>query len=458
MSKIESLYYYIILIIEKVFSDSAYLESYSQSLDEPKSGEFIEILNTLENEKDEIFDVIQCYEKARMKLNEEDVSIGPEIDLYQNYGALEDAFTRLINEFECVNLISLDEIKLFTAVSKAVTKRISTVPAEDAEFSIVNRPLDLDFSPAAFVSYSPKRENVFAWVSFSDFQSVEDKFFDSVDLEFCYSFLASFHRLEIDSKSAQVFFFEENKDLSTSEIESFLKLHILSEGLDVSPNIDSERTIKNSFINGFHVSRSYSQFYDTINILAEYVSRKDALSKFLSLYHILENLMCRVPIAELERSADGSLFNIRRFKALYGRLDKSENQALSALLHDTFELPYRNGKFKDRVMEIWDNFKKERFFSESEVDSFLHLLADSSLSKFNSQHPHKFICNLIYQIRCSIVHNKETEYHISSNNYSKGCRLVIERFLFELLEDVIFFLMSKENKLVWYTNNKLSLW
>jgi hypothetical protein len=69
-----------------------------------------------------------------------------------------------------------------------------------------------------------------------------------------------------------------------------------------------------------------------------------------------------------------------------------------------------------------------------------------------------FISKVVYQIRCSIVHNKETEFHISSENYPTGCRLIIEEYVLSMLEELTFFLLSSENNLVWYQSDSIKLW
>ncbi|MGF1718277.1 hypothetical protein L4D08_25815, partial [Photobacterium chitinilyticum] len=165
------------------------------------------------------------------------------------------------------------------------------------------------------------------------------------------------------------------------------------------------------------------------------------------------------PIVELERNTNGSMFSIRNFKRLYQSVSMNEKDALSKLFKASFELQLNGQSFKNLAHSRWNDFIASNALNKTDIDDFIGLLINNSVSSTQTvvQFPN-FISNLVYQLRCSIVHNKETELHIASENYPLGCKLILEEYLLKFLEEIVFLLISDNNNIVWYESNALVLW
>jgi hypothetical protein len=205
-------------------------------------------------------------------------------------------------------------------------------------------------------------------------------------------------------------------------------------------------------------SMSYAQFDDVINILGEYNNRQDTLAKYLSIFHIIENFMFKFPIVKLERSSGGQMFSIRDFKRLYKSVDVNEQKAVTNLFNNSFKLPFNGETLNKYLYRKWEAFKSTHILDMSNIRNFTIKLTSMDAELINEVEFCNFISKVVYQIRCSIVHNKETEFHISSENYPTGCRLIIEEYILGMLEEVMFFLLSSENDIVWYRNDSIKLW
>ena len=66
--------------------------------------------------------------------------------------------------------------------------------------------------------------------------------------------------------------------------------------------------------------------------------------------------------------------------------------------------------------------------------------------------------DMVYATRCSIVHNKVNEYHITYMNLDDDIKWVMEHFLIPNLMDLSYGLMLNRNNVVMYQKDCLSLY
>ena len=64
---------------------------------------------------------------------------------------------------------------------------------------------------------------------------------------------------------------------------------------------------------------------------------------------------------------------------------------------------------------------------------------------------------MVYKIRNAIVHNKETEFHLSYYSPHPGVPVLLKEFLFPCLEEMCFALIAAESKLIWYPASSMEL-
>lgn len=164
---------------------------------------------------------------------------------------------------------------------------------------------------------------------------------------------------------------------------------------------------------------SYEQFGEPFEMLSEFNGRKMILDSYLSAYHTLENYMVRARIAEVERKHNGStFFSIRQFKRMHAATDERESAQLKQLFKDCWSLSIGgtdlSAYVNTRITQLASSLGGQGLQTPDFVQLLDRLgvvaggLTSDEAGKRNAT------SSLIYQIRCSIVHNKETEYHISN--------------------------------------------
>ncbi len=234
---------------------------------------------------------------------------------------------------------------------------------------------------------------------------------------------------------------------------------------DLVPSISSDCEI--------NLGETYQQFADSIDIISEYNYQKDILDKYLRIYHVIENFMFKRPLVEIEKQSDGDVFSIRDFKRMYDSVNDSELKTLKKLTEKILEFNFNSTTtFETKILNDWQSLSATFFGGDdSNIDSLIsifnlrtksgNLLKYSEISASNINN---LLSSLIYSFRNSMVHNRETEFHLTHltlNNHSiigDTARILLEKFLLPIMEEICFYLIIKRNDLVWYDNSSLKLW
>jgi len=220
------------------------------------------------------------------------------------------------------------------------------------------------------------------------------------------------------------------------------------------------------------LGRNYQQFSDSIGIISEYNYQKDILDKYLRIYHVFENFMYKSPLVKLERDSSGEVFSIRDFKRMYDRINDSELNMLKKLFDSILILePIPGQTFNLKILNKWTGLIPGSFVDAVKINYLIDVLNIKS-GKGNTiifgdvttdTLPH-FFAKLVYAFRNSMVHNRETEFHLTHQtllNHSiigNAALIILENFVLPLLEDIVFYLIINENSIVWYDNAILKLW
>lgn len=285
--------------------------------------------------------------------------------------------------------------------------------------------------------------------------------------EFICSLLAQIGNEDSPLDKTRYVLFKKGVD-NKATIHNYICFQIVREGkifhkeykyLD-PPNLSSHQTSK--------PENKYQQFNDTLLILSEYNAEINLLDKYLRLYQVIENFMVRLPIVYLERKHNGKMFTIREFKRLYQGVIENEHKMLKNMLTDVLKLDNGDGdSFETYLTNEWNSLKNE--FQDQDVTNINNLLEIAGFSNnvdfedFKNQLGIKF-SKLVYFFRNAIVHNKETEFHITHNELmnhdviNDTVKIVLEKFMIPILERIIFQLLNEENSIVWYNNSTLKLY
>lgn len=220
------------------------------------------------------------------------------------------------------------------------------------------------------------------------------------------------------------------------------------------------------------LGKDYQQFSDSIGIISEYNHQKNILDKYLRIYHVFENFMYKSPLVKLERDSSGEVFSIRDFKRMYDRISDSEINMLKKLFDSILSLEHIPGQtFNAKILHGWTGLIPASFADTVKINFLINVLNIKTgtgnaivYGDIKADTLPHFIAKLVYAFRNSIVHNRETEFHLTHQTLlnhpviENAALIVLENFLLPILEDIVFYLIINENTIVWYDNAILKLW
>lgn len=250
--------------------------------------------------------------------------------------------------------------------------------------------------------------------------------------------------------------------ISDAGVEAFCCLSLLSVGRPVHVPRTYELPPRLIDCDRLQAGVAYNQMNEIMYVLSEYNSHRQVLSKYLTLYHVVENFMYRMPIAKLEQAQGGAMFSIRDFQRLYKEVEEKEMPAIRKLFAEVAKLEYEPGKkFRARFISNWTAACSGLLPGDIQVAlGKFGVKRDGramNITEFTAGDLPANFAQLVYGVRCAIVHNKETEFHLTYANLDDGVAALIEKFLIPTLEEVCFHLVSGTNSVIWYANRDLKL-
>lgn len=202
------------------------------------------------------------------------------------------------------------------------------------------------------------------------------------------------------------------------------KYHLLLSGfLLTNPVFAPSTTALMGIPETLRTTDNYNQFSEPFEILGEINSRTTVLDTLLSCYHVLENYMIRAQIVKVvDRSSASTLFGIRHFKQMEISVQNKEAHHLNSLIKMSWDKQIGGKVFRDSVWDMFQSLFNNPAFVANEFHDFLEKLGvratGQQLALNNLNGACDILPKLLYQVRCSIVHNKETEFHLSNRELS----------------------------------------
>lgn len=152
-------------------------------------------------------------------------------------------------------------------------------------------------------------------------------------------------------------------------------------------------------------TKTYEQFFDIYDVLNDLNQTTDILNRFLRLFHIFEYLVYRVYLAKLVTRLGNSKIFVREFINSSESMKKGEKESFIKNFGMIFTADiFSASPIVIDIASAVDSGVKD-FLKEKKIVSSFE--ADKS----------KKIAELVYGLRCCIVHNKESEYHMTISNY-----------------------------------------
>ena len=275
-----------------------------------------------------------------------------------------------------------------------------------------------------------------------------------------FHFMAALHSIDNLPHAHAILVKKMPHQVDESAINAFARLVVLTTGMSI--HATRKYTKRPNVLNtdAIQLDEEYQQWNEVLNVLSEYNSRDETLLKFLTIYHVIENVMFKCPIVELERQNNGQMFSIRDFRRLYAKVDVREDEALKNLFKKIFSMQSTPGvTFKDILTNRWDSLFQST--QGTDIDAVLKMIGlDFTTNAFTNTTAVSCFTKLVYTIRNTIVHNKETEFHLTFAQLDMNPRLckLIEDFLLPSLEEMCFALIGKKNHDFWYQHKKINLY
>ncbi|MBY8021283.1 hypothetical protein KW439_10020 [Vibrio fluvialis] len=335
---------------------------------------------------------------------------------------------------------------------------------------------DLPFLGFAYFNEIDKQESL----GYLDFEN-----FDSSDIH-SYGFTRDLIALlqikyfeKIDTIPSRKIILHRSDVAEITHIVSALKALAIFQGLVIhTPKLSNISTNSEKYCVDVSCKKPYSQFLETLIILSEANDRADVLGKYLHIYHVIESFMHKVPLVHLSDTSSGNVFKIRGFKNLFKEIERSERDSLNRLFNKPrfgairywdLELgsAFNNNTFEEVITDNLNRLQTLPAYDESKYNDFFYSLGftnndgepdTAGFTKFKNSPTAKRYVDILYLIRCSIVHNKETEFHISHFTLTEDIVGFIDHILVQPLTVLICRLICDERTNVWYKDQNLKLY
>lgn len=218
--------------------------------------------------------------------------------------------------------------------------------------------------------------------------------------------------------------------------------------------IDLDQRLDYTLLHGatttFSGATKYEQYFEVYDIINELNHATDLITRFLKLYHILEYLVYRAELVKLEVKAR---INRSFIREIHGFTGKSQSDKELEVLKRNMKIIFAN-EISAGSFNINPLTPDEATF----LRNYWNIDIPTTTNQFNHLEPSN-IANLIYRIRNSIVHNKESEFHITTTNpddYLDAIPL-IGRFI-QILEKQIFDKISSNASSISYQSQHIELY
>jgi len=188
----------------------------------------------------------------------------------------------------------------------------------------------------------------------------------------------------------------------------------------------------------------YQQYFELFDIINEVNHSNEIITRFLKVYHMLEYLVYRVELVKVEEKARLNRTFIREIHGLAGK-GSAEKE---------FEI------FKKNFPKIFNAEIAAGYFNLGllSANQVIFLRNKIGLDPYTAT-TNADVCKLIYILRNSIVHNKESEFHMTTTNPDEYIDMIpLLIVLIEKLERIIFDKIAADVTSISYQSRAIELY
>lgn len=153
----------------------------------------------------------------------------------------------------------------------------------------------------------------------------------------------------------------------------------------------------------------YEQYFDAYHVMNEAKHVQDILSRYLRMYQVLELFVYRSKLVEIEQASNRNSAFVRMVMKYSSRTSSDEK-----------------GQFLDGFKKVFPNIHTT-VIKDTDIAPYSTFIYNVFQIASGDQHNPNKVGKIIYGLRNSVVHNKESELHFSFGNveeYKDGINLM----------------------------------
>lgn len=199
--------------------------------------------------------------------------------------------------------------------------------------------------------------------------------------------------------------FASNATVSHEELCSYAYSASLHGKCQIDYHPDLKYDINTIALNAFTFNKevTYQQYYDIYDVINDWLHSEDILSAFLRIYQIVEFLIYRQQMSEIIKVSNIKQSFLREVKSLNKKFENSER----ATIVENIPIVFGTLTATTANIDLAEPFVK-KYYGKNKAGTRAYLY-----STLNVNEKSIALAKFIYDTRCSIVHNKEAEFHIS---------------------------------------------
>lgn len=192
----------------------------------------------------------------------------------------------------------------------------------------------------------------------------------------------------------------------------------------------------------------YQEYYDIYDVINDWLHATDILTAFLKMYQIAEYMIYRSQMAEIINRANVKQSFLRETKNLSSKYTKNERDTIISNFINIFQ----NFTLDSTEVSTSWSFVDKYFGTTKTGNHYLDLAKPQ-------QDIDKGVARFIYDTRCAIVHNKESEFHILYNNYDDYKEIVpLMKSINNIMARKVLEIINTQGVKIHYERQKLDLY
>lgn len=244
-----------------------------------------------------------------------------------------------------------------------------------------------------------------------------------------------------------------------ARIQDCITYHMVLSGYFSTPTVPTPFSGLSMLQNHISLhSKKFKQYNQVFEHLGEINRKSGLLDAMLSTWHVIEDFMVRRQIVKTQ-IANSTEFSIMDFRRLFRNVENKEKDSLEKFMNPLWDREFGGTSLIDFASARHAALIPQLAGTESDVYKTLRIGNKTPLNGTNSIKQR--FPEILYSIRCSIVHNKTTEFHLTNLSLVRhdDLKLYISEFILPVSALIAFGLPNlKNNNPIGYLSDSVKLY